>query len=149
MVKLQQIYVYENLAENEKLLLQSAALAKLRSNFRLGIVTGRPRSEALGTLRKFCIEGFFNTVVTSDDIPTGKGKPDPCGIELCMKLMGAESACYFGDAVDDIEAAVRAKISAIGVLPPNMDSPKLAKLLAEKGAIRVAGDVNEALEWFV
>ncbi len=146
--KFQEIFEGENLAQNEKLLLKIAALPKLRNSFRLGIVTGRPRKEALATLKKFGIEGFFDAVVTGDDIPKAMGKPNPCGIETAIGILGAQSACYFGDAVDDMEAAVRAKITAIGVLPPLVKSTKLAKLLAEKGAVKVVKNVDEALEGF-
>lgn len=144
--KFQEIYEKENLASDEKLLVKKETLSKLWSGFRLGIVTGRPRKEAIGTLEKFGLLGYFNAVITNDDIPSGKGKPDPYGIELALKKLGVKKAYYFGDAIDDIEAAIRANAKPIGVLPPSVDAAKLRQLLMKKGAIKVTSDVNEATE---
>ena len=147
--KFQEIYENENLSANEKLLAKKQTLSMLQEKFKLGIFTGRPRKEAISTLEKFGIAEFFDAIITNDDVPEGKGKPDPLGIELAMEQLGAKKAYYFGDAVDDIEAAIRAKISPVGIIPPTVNSAKLSKLLREKGAIKVGSDVNKAAELII
>ena len=63
-----------------------------------------------------------------------------------MKKLGARKAYYFGDAVDDIEAAIMANVMPIGVIPPSANDAKLQQLLVKKGATKVTSDVNEVAE---
>ncbi len=144
--KFQEIYKKENLAANEKLLIKKETLSKLQRTFKLGVFTGRPRKEAIDTLQKFGIIEYFDVVVTNDEIPAAKIKPDPYGIELALKKLGAKKAYYFGDTVDDIEAAIRAKAQPRGLLQHSVNTTNLRQLLLKKGAIKVTTHVNEAPE---
>ncbi len=56
-------------------------LSRLVRFFSLGIVTGRPHAEAQHVLERFQTLSFFPVVITMDDVPKGKAKPDPLGIE--------------------------------------------------------------------
>ncbi len=147
--KFQEIYEKQGLASAEKALAKSATLAGLKKKFRLGIVTGRPKKEALATLEKFGFLGYFDVIVTDDEIPEGKGKPSPFGIRRAMKILGTKTASYFGDTVDDMEAAARAKIKPIGVIPKSAASEKLWELLVKKGAVKILYDINEAKELII
>lgn len=143
--KFQEIYKKEKLAEKDKLLITKYILNNLKKTFKLGIVTGRPRNEAFYALNLFELRDYFDVVITEDDVPPGRGKPDPFGIELALKKMKATNAYYFGDSPDDMQAALKAQTIPIGVLPPSA-SKNLEQLLTLKGAVQVIKDINLAAE---
>ena len=125
---------YDGLIDDEALILSREILDNLSRRFNMGIVTGRPKDEALFFLKRNGIDDIFSTVVALEDVGE-KGKPDPYGLELAMKKLKGSKAIYLGDSVDDILAAKDAGMQAIGVIPPGLDDPKqLRSLLKEKGA---------------
>ncbi len=105
---------YEETKANEKWLLNTSLLSKLSSQYRLGIVTGRPREEALYTLEKFGVLKYFLSVITLDDVPNDK--PDPYGIRLCLQNLNGKNGFFFGDTVNDVLAARSAEITSVGVI---------------------------------
>lgn len=146
--KFQEIYLgrgFDGLIVNEGLLVSKYILEKLSLKYKLGIVTGRPKQEAEFFLRKNGILEFFDCLVCMEDTE-GMGKPDPFGINLALDKIGKENAYYIGDSVDDIEAANKAGIIALGVLPPYVDRPSLKKCLIEKGGAAVFEDADELYE---
>ena len=137
----------KGLIENECWLLEIETLRELRKVYYTGIVTGRPREETLYVLKKFGTELLFDVVVSMEDYPMEKSKPDPYPIELALERLGGYGAIYVGDSVDDIKAAVRAGVRAFGCIPPGVQSPNaLRELLTKTGAERVLFDVNEILD---
>jgi len=145
----QEIYLGENfngLIRNEKWLLDIKVLEIIQKDFKLGIVTGRPKKEACYTLKRFGVENFFPVLITMDDLSPEKAKPEPFGIELALKQSKAHEAYYIGDTVDDIEAACRANIIPIGVVFGNKNYEKQENLLLKSGAHRVLRDINDILE---
>ena len=63
-----------------------------------------------------------------------------------MKQFPNPGAYYFGDAVDDMKAAVSANITPIGVLPPQDKSAFLKNLLVKNGARSVIQNINKMME---
>ncbi len=141
----QQYYLGNNFngfIKNEKWLLKRSTLNKLKQNYRVGIVTGRPRIEAECALKKAGFEKDFDVLITMEET-NGKGKPNPYGIELALQKLHARRAVFLGDNVDDIKAAIAAGIIPIGVLPPHTKGRKTVKLLQKFGAKRVLESVND------
>ncbi|MCW4010380.1 MAG: TIGR01548 family HAD-type hydrolase [Candidatus Bathyarchaeota archaeon] len=131
------------LIENEKWLLRKEKIEELRKKHCLGIVTGRPREETVYVLRKFDVESLFDVVVAMEDYPPEKSKPDAYPITLALKKLGVQDAVYVGDSVDDIKAAVRAGVKAIGCVPPDVSAGELKELLYSMGAEKVLSNVNQ------
>lgn len=128
------------LREEETLLLDSDWLAALRSRYRLGMVTGRPRSDAAWFLERFGLAEAFDTVVCMEDAPR---KPDPAPIRLALDRLGVAAAWMIGDTPDDLVAARRAGVVPIGCVAPGDDPTLAARSLTAAGAARVLGSVNE------
>ncbi len=142
--KVQEFYLKNR--ENEKWLLKKKILEELYRKYKLGIVTGRPREEAEFTLKKKRVNDYFDVLVTLDDIPPEKQKPDPYGIKLALDRLKGSDAVYFGDTIDDMEAAKNAGVGAIGVLPFSAVSQNLKSLLKKAGAKLVMDDINQIFE---
>lgn len=121
-------------------------LDTLRESRRIGIVTGRPRHDAELALARFAAADLFDAIVTMDDLPAGKQKPHPAGIWKAMRRLGEHEAVYLGDGVDDMAAAARAGVRAVGVLPPGLDPKRGRRLLREAGAEMVLDSVNDVKE---
>jgi len=139
---------YTGLIKNEKWLLNLNLLKTIYSAYHTGIITGRPRKEAIYTLNRFKTEQFFSTLITMDDLPEGKAKPDPMGIIKAMRLLQiqTEQTFYFGDSVDDISAAKRAGVIPVGVIPPGIEKTEYKHLLKSHGAQMVLNNINEIKE---
>ncbi len=61
----------------------------VRAGCRLGVVTGRGRPMTELTLERTGMGGFFGAVVSGHDV--SRPKPEPEGIRLALKLLGAEA----------------------------------------------------------
>ena len=112
------------LIDDETLMIEPETLEKLAQRYRLGIATGRPRSEAEYALRRLKIASHFEALVTHDDVVAAgaQGKPDPWSLlEAARRIQPQPRRCaYIGDTPDDIRAAKKAhetiSFMAIGVL---------------------------------
>jgi len=148
--KFQEFYLGDGgkkgLIENERWLLANHNLKKLYSKYKLGIVTGRPKYEALKILNKEKATKYFDVVITRDDLPKGKSKPDPYSINLALKKLGSHNAIYIGDSIDDLKAAKNAKIDFVGVIPRNIPTSKLRNSFEYLGADKIINDVNEIID---
>lgn len=78
------------------------------------IVTSRIGNLEL-TLKNAGIAGYFETVVTANDVDNHK--PHPEGLHLALAMLDVEPAraVYVGDGTMDMEAAKRAHMTAIGI----------------------------------
>jgi histidinol-phosphate aminotransferase len=122
---------YQDFKIGEQWLLDEELLFKLKKRFQLGIFTGRPKKDALDALRRFGKESIFDIVITDDDVQ--QRKPDPEGLILAMKSLGASRAIYFGDSKDDREAARRASVEFVKVIAPGRGiTETLERLLCQK-----------------
>lgn len=134
------------LINDEKLVLSKNILNKLAKKYNLAIFTGRPMAEALYTLELNSIKDLFYPIITMDDLPLTRQKPDTLGIEVIRKKTISESIYYLGDTVDDMSCAKNATVKAIGVVPPHIklqnDKNGLISGLIKSGAMIVLEDVN-------
>jgi len=136
------------LIENEKWLLDLGVLGELSKKYLIGILTGRPREEALIPLRKAGVENYFKVIVAMEDCE-GCGKPNPYGLNLAMKKLGVTdktNSVYVGDVPDDMRAAKNAGIVGIGSLPPQNKTRELKERLISAGALKVMNEVNEIIK---
>lgn len=87
---------------------------RMRSEFRLGIATGKSRRGVDGLLAKYDWHGHFATIQTADDAPS---KPDPAMIHQASRETGIELArvVMIGDSSYDMHMARAAGARAIGV----------------------------------
>lgn len=107
----------KGLIADEKLLMPLPVLRALRrKGISLGVVTGRIDFEARYVLRRFRIAGFFQTVVTHDDVAREERrraqtlrKPHPFSLLAAARRLKRKSFLYVGDLPDDVRAANAAK----------------------------------------
>ena len=123
----------------ERLIPERAFLRRLAKRFRLGIVTGRPRSDALRFLKEQEIEAFFEVVVCREDAPL---KPDPAPIQLAMRRLSeigasCERAWYVGDTPDDTRSARQAGLVPLSVIAPASDPAVVGPKLLECGSATI------------
>lgn len=145
--KFQELYLGKNgetgFIDNETWLLPKKILQNLYRKYRLGIVTGRPKDEAFYVLQENGILEFFDVIITMQDYPEDKAKPNPFSINLALEKLGRKNAIYIGDSIDDMKAAQNAKIKAIGVMPPNISSDRLKQLMNANGAMNILNDITQ------
>jgi phosphoglycolate phosphatase-like HAD superfamily hydrolase len=134
--------------QNEKLLIPKSFLVQLKKSGRkIGIVTGRNRKEANLALRKFKIDLLFDAIVTIDETPKGRKKPDPYGLLKAADLLRKHcrsdwpvnpTYLYVGDLPDDMLTAERAKkkinIKSCGFLRAAISPKEMRKNLISAGA---------------
>lgn len=137
---------YDGLIKNEKWLLDVKILENIKRRYKLGIVTGRPRKETCYTVERFGTESYFSVLVTMDDMPPEKAKPDPLGIRLALRRLHAGEAYYIGDTIDDMMAARRADVIPIGVASDAVGYERQTDLLLRSGARWVLRDINDIQE---
>ncbi|HSK11318.1 MAG TPA: TIGR01548 family HAD-type hydrolase [Vicinamibacterales bacterium] len=115
-------------------------LDRLAARLPLGVVTGRPRRDALRFLERCGLAERFRVVVTMEDAP---GKPDPAPVALALERLGVERAWLVGDTPDDVTAARAAGVVPIGVVAPGHPPDPMRRALTEAGAGRVLGNLAE------
>jgi histidinol-phosphate aminotransferase len=131
------------LRERETLLADLALLERLADRAKLGVVTGRPRRDAMRLLEERGLSALFGAVVTMDDAPL---KPSPEPVRLCLARLGATRAWMVGDTPDDVRAARSAGVVPLGVVAPS-DAPAVAgPALLAAGAARVLSAISELTE---
>jgi len=104
----------EPLMAQESLLVTHQVLAQL-SRFVLGIVTSRPRVEALMALHDHNLDRYVkpDAVVTVDDVP--EEKPHPAPVLALVERLGARHPVLVGDTINDALAALAAGVPFIHV----------------------------------
>lgn len=137
---------FDGLIRNETWLLESRILDEVRARGRTGIVTGRPGPEAAHSLDVFGFRAAFDVCVTADDLPPDRGKPDPAGIFLAIEKLGARGGWYIGDTPDDMAAASRAGLAAVGIVRPGPGAARTEAALEAAGAHTILDDVNRLAE---
>lgn len=135
--------IYLKLLPYEKSLVDARFISELSQNHHLAIFTGRPRPEALFALERHNVIDYFYPVITMDDLPQDKQKPNTLGIEMIKEQIQADKIYYLGDTVDDMICAKNAKVIGIGVLPPQDKSDSLKERLQKAGAVVVLNETKE------
>lgn len=152
--KFQEIYwqAGKGLINDEKLVLDKNILNELYKKYDLAIFTGRPKAEAIHTLELNGIKDLFYPIITMDDLPYNKQKPDIQGILDIKAETIANKIYYLGDTFDDMICAKNSSVVGVGVLPPAFKCDRTLKDgLIKNGAVIVLDDVNSistALEKF-
>lgn len=126
--------------ETERLIPSRRLLARLARRVKLGVVTGRPRSDAARFLREAGIDRLIRTCVSLEDAPL---KPDPAPVRLAMRRLGVSRAWYLGDTPDDMRAARGAGAVPVGFLAPGEERGEAEGALARAGAGRVVASFEE------
>ncbi|MFC1690876.1 histidinol-phosphate transaminase [Nanoarchaeota archaeon] len=148
--KFQEYYLGRNFCgfvRNEKPLITEDRLKKLRTRFKLGIVTGRNRMEAKYALEMFGLSQYFDAIITRDDVVNPK--PDPEGLVKAMEKLKVTEAVYVGDNIDDAAAAKTAKVDFLGVIAPGTDPKKSTRALKSKGAKKIIESMDKLEEGLV
>ena len=121
----------------ERLFVDVDLLRKWSAACPLGIVTARPRKDAVELLERFDLAGYFSVLVAREDAVS---KPDPAPVRLALDRLGVRRAWMVGDTVDDLAAARAAGVIPLAVANDGDDPTPLA------GAARVMRSVNELEE---
>lgn len=140
LTRLKQARYVEKLDQGALALFQGARelLTRLQQQGRgLFLVTGGSRTSISRALRSTGVDGFFNGIITADDIT--RGKPDPEGLRLCLERYGLrpQDCVVVEDAASGIAAARALRLPVIGVHDPNVRKradvwfPTLSAFLAE------------------
>ena len=132
---------YKKLMDNEPLLIDKNLLKTLSEEYVLAAFTGRNRKEAEHVLRANGIEKYFSKTIAMEDV--SKRKPDPEGLLKIANGCKTKDVYYFGDMIDDMQAARAAGMIAIGILPPQDKSKNMKELLIKNGAQSVIGNINQ------
>ena len=130
----------------ERWLVPRARLRRWAARAELAIFTGRDRRELRHTLERFGVRGYFQKVVTMEDVM--RPKPDPEGLLRILDGRDPAAALYVGDNMDDALAARRCGIVFLGVLPRRSRARCLrGTRLRQLGAREILGSVNELERW--
>lgn len=108
-----------------------AMLQRLQdTGYAIGIATSKRREFIATELRASELDRWINVVVTFDDCPPGKHKPDPYSLCHAAQQLGhpIERCVYVGDQAGDILAARAANIPAIAALWGNGRREELESL---------------------
>ena len=76
----------------------------------MAVFTNKPKNLATKTLKKHKIYGFFNYIVTSDDVDFKKPDPDGCYKIIKLSSIPPENIIMIGDSELDQKAASLASI---------------------------------------
>ncbi len=135
----------EGLWRHEKILAARDWLESIQARgYKLGCVTGRPRRDASRFVEMAGFENLFGAMICMED---AERKPSPEPLRLAMKQLGAQTAWFLGDTVDDIRAARAAEALPIGVVAPGEPRDTVAPVLRAAGAGLVWDSVGELETW--
>ena len=135
----------KGLISQEKFLLNINLLKDFSKKYNVAIFTGRPREEAMFTLNLHGIANCFYPIITMDDLPADKQKPNTLGIEKIKEKILFKDIFYFGDTKDDMICGTNANAIPVGILPPQDKTDNYKSHLEQNGAKFVLQDINELL----
>lgn len=119
----------KGLINEETLLISKEQLTKLKKIYKkMGIVTGRPKDEALYVIKRFDLEKLFDVLITKEDAVREKPFADP--IIKAMQIIRCERPVYIGDSPSDVIASNSAGIPCLYV-GNNMSAAKQFKSMLE------------------
>lgn len=146
---------WDGVITEETPLISEKTLQTLNTDERImGIVTGRPEEEAEWTLDHFSWKKHFPLLVGKEK-QGERTKPHPFPLNHSLTILAAagrdvspKESVYVGDSVDDMEAARKAGMWAVGIVPPYVDKDEHEPLLRDRGAHLILSDPNELPELF-
>lgn len=88
-----------------------------KAGFKVGIVTSQPRGRVQQVLVRAGIERDLDVSITWNDVPKGRTKPDPFGLQQALAVLQVppERAMYVGDMPSDLLAARNARMRCVAV----------------------------------
>jgi HAD superfamily hydrolase (TIGR01549 family) len=95
-----------------------AMLDTLSRRYALAIVTSGERHRILGDVARTAIGGYFEAIVTGDDVT--RPKPDPEGLQIALARLDVLTgeAVYVGDTAADRDMALAAGVPFVGIEGP-------------------------------
>ncbi|HEX2705062.1 MAG TPA: HAD-IA family hydrolase, partial [Candidatus Lustribacter sp.] len=113
-------YLTWNRANTERLIrrydgVEDLLVALRSAGVRVAVVTSKRRDAALPALRLCALESYVDLLVTMENTTRHKPDPEPLRFALSQLGIGADQACYVGDAAVDLLAAAAAGMAGIGV----------------------------------
>ena len=133
----------KGLYKKEQLIGDRNILYTLQKQYKLAIVTGRPRHDAQRFLEDFQLADLFDSVICMEDAPL---KPRPEPVQKALSELGITRAWMIGDTPDDIIAARSARVVPIGVIPPGVNPKSLTTTLLKAGAAIVLNRWDDIME---
>lgn len=132
----------DGLWREETLIVAADLVDRLAKWAHLGIVTGRPRRDALRFLEQMGIAAPFEALVCMEDAPS---KPDPAPVRMLLGLLGCAptDAWLIGDTPDDMRAACGADVSPFGVVAPGDPVDAVTRTLVDAGAVYVLPQLSD------
>lgn len=122
------------LRERETCCVDAPTLTELAGSIPIGVVTGRPRTDAARFLDQHLLSEACAARICMEDAPL---KPRPEPVLAALDQLGAGSAWFFGDTPDDVAAARAAGAIPVGVVAPGEDAEIARRTLLDAGAARV------------
>jgi HAD superfamily hydrolase (TIGR01509 family) len=101
-------------------------LKEFNAKYCLGIVTSGSRARVCREIKTLGFEGYFQTVISGDDVLNRK--PHPEGLLIAMKQIRKQpqACCYVGDSPEDVEMGKRAGVWTVGIQSRYPGSRRLA-----------------------
>ncbi|AUV80520.1 TIGR01548 family HAD-type hydrolase [Salinigranum rubrum] len=133
---------------DEPVLVTEGALARLQGEYDLGVLTGRPASEADIALDRVGLAVPDEHRFTMDDWE--EGKPHPHALVTLAERFDADRIAFVGDTLDDVRTAVNARevdtgreYYGIGVLTGGLRGSEGREKFVAAGADAVVETVND------
>ena len=137
----------EGFIHDEPVIVESGTIDALTERYEVGVLTGRPAPEAAIALDRVGLTVPEQHRFTMDDWEAGK--PDPAALVTLAERFGADSVCFAGDTLDDVETAINAGATdsrtyhGIGVLTGGLSGEHGRKKFEQAGATTVLDSVND------
>ena len=122
-------------------------LIKLKRKYKLAVASANKfRMIKDKVIPKFKIPDVFDQIVTVDDVPVGRSKPDPYMLQLILKREGISNkeALFIGDARNDVLMAKNAGVEPVVVLT-GLISKAQAEVLGVRYIISDVTKIEEIL----
>lgn len=139
------------LMDDEPVILREESRTLLES-LPYGVLTGRPRNEAVIALTRVGLEPPPDRMIAMED--WDGSKPDPAGLVHIASSCKATEVLYVGDELDDVTTAVNATETdaarnyyGIGVLTGGLSGEAGRQAFQDVGATAVLDSINELPEF--
>jgi len=109
------------------------------SSIRLGALTNSGRAGATRVLKKSGLMNVFELILTRDDVPAMKPKPDGILRALDLLSLSKDELLFVGDSVLDIQAADAAGVRVASVATGNYSRERLGA----EGADLIMSSISE------
>ena len=132
----------EGLVHRETWFPRPGLLERVAQKCGMAIFTGRLRSEADISLRRFASAFAFDPIICADDVACGKPAPD--GLIAIRRKQPGVRMIYVGDTVDDARCASAARVPFIGIAAhAHSRRDDLIRLFEQERAVAILENINE------